>query len=157
LGSILPPTGDKYEIAEKAHIDLKAILDDKKTADGTELFTLAKLNLAEVDSKKAKTSPLNIEAKIKAVAEKKAAKETAEKDKKEFIDTYKATDTTFTAAEFTQIKDQQLIKAEYPAFVGYKISNLYDFFMVFVVLCGIASVILFLLTPVLRKMMNGVR
>jgi POT family proton-dependent oligopeptide transporter len=29
--------------------------------------------------------------------------------------------------------------------------------MVFVVLCGIASVILFSLTPVIKKMMHGVR
>ena len=157
LGSILPPTGDKYQLATKSNIDLKSILDDKKTADGTELFTLAKLNLAEVDKPKAKASHLDIEAKIKAVAEKRAAKETAIKDKKVFADTYKATDTTFTAAEFSMIKDQKLIKAEYPKFVGFVITDLYDFFMVFVVLCGIASVVLFALTPLLKKMMHGVR
>lgn len=157
LGSILPPTGDKYQLAEKANIDLKAILEDKKTADGTELFTLAKLNLAEVDKEKTKANNLDIESKIKAVAEKRAAKETAVKDKKEFVDTYKAADTTFTASEFKLIQDQKLIKAQYPTFAGFKISDLYDFFMVFVVLCGIASVILFLLTPVLKKMMHGVR
>jgi proton-dependent oligopeptide transporter, POT family len=42
-------------------------------------------------------------------------------------------------------------------FVGYEIHNLFEFFMVFVVLTGIASVLLFLLTPVLKKMMHGVK
>lgn len=44
-----------------------------------------------------------------------------------------------------------------PTFAGFEISNLYEFFMVFVILCGVASVILFLLTPMLKKMMHGVR
>lgn len=43
---------------------------------------------------------------------------------------------------------------EKPTFVGYKINNLYDFFMIFVVMAGIASGILFLLTKWLQKMMN---
>ncbi|WP_290839234.1 peptide MFS transporter [Flavobacterium sp.] len=157
LGSILPPTGDKYEIAQKANIDLKGVLDKTKIADGAELFTLAKLNLAEVDNAKAKENNIDVAAKIKAVAEKKGAKETAVKEKKEFVDSYKASDTSFTAAELTTIKDQQIIKAQYPTFAGFVITDLYDFFMVFVVLCGIASVILFALTPVLKKMMHGVR
>jgi hypothetical protein len=38
-----------------------------------------------------------------------------------------------------------------------QIHNLYEFFMVFVVLTGIASLLLFLLTPVLKKMMHGVK
>lgn len=157
LGSILPPTGDKYEIAQKANIDLKAVLDKTKTADGAELFTLAKLKLAEIDNAKAKEANLNVAAKIKTVAAKKGAKETAAKEKREFVDTYKASDTTFTATELNIIKEKQIIKAEYPTFAGYTISNLYDFFMVFVVLCGIASVILFSLTPIIKKMMHGVR
>lgn len=44
-----------------------------------------------------------------------------------------------------------------PVFAGFEIHNLFEFFMVFVILCGIASIILFLLTPVLKKMMHGVR
>ncbi len=44
-----------------------------------------------------------------------------------------------------------------PVFVGFEIHNLFEFFMVFVVLCGIASVILFALTPFLKKMMNGIK
>jgi POT family proton-dependent oligopeptide transporter len=49
------------------------------------------------------------------------------------------------------------IETEYPVFVGFTIHNLFEFFMVFVVLCGIASIILALLTPFLKKMMHGVR
>lgn len=49
------------------------------------------------------------------------------------------------------------INDHYQSFAGFEIHNLYEFFMVFVVLCGIASIILFLLTPRLKKMMHGVR
>ncbi|KIA82675.1 peptide MFS transporter [Flavobacterium sp. AED] len=42
-------------------------------------------------------------------------------------------------------------------FVGFEIHNLFEFFMVFVVLTGIAAIILFALTPFLKKMMHGVR
>jgi len=42
-------------------------------------------------------------------------------------------------------------------FVGFEIHNLFEFFMVFVVLCGLAAVILFALTPVMKKMMHGIR
>ena len=45
----------------------------------------------------------------------------------------------------------------YPEFVGFKIHNLFEFFMVFVILCGIAAIILYALTPLLRRMMHGVR
>ena len=44
-----------------------------------------------------------------------------------------------------------------PFFAGFEIHNLFEFFMVFVVLTGIAALILFLLTPVLKKLMHGVR
>jgi POT family proton-dependent oligopeptide transporter len=49
------------------------------------------------------------------------------------------------------------IAATNPAFAGFEIHNLFEFFMVFVVLTGIASVILFAITPKLKKMMHGVR
>ena len=42
-------------------------------------------------------------------------------------------------------------------FLGYKIDSLYAFFMLFVVMAGIASIILFFLSSKLLKMMNGVR
>ncbi|MGH2665751.1 peptide MFS transporter [Flavobacterium sp.] len=63
---------------------------------------------------------------------------------------------TPTAEQLKLLADNQ-ISAVNPAFAGFEIHNLYEFFMVFVVLCGIASVILFALTPKLKKMMHGVR
>jgi len=42
------------------------------------------------------------------------------------------------------------------SFIGYTIDSLYSFFMLFVVMAGIASVILFFLSKKLVKMMNGV-
>lgn len=61
-----------------------------------------------------------------------------------------------TAAEFGLMKEN-LIPTEYPSFAGYDIHSLFEFFMVFVVLCGLASIVLFALTPVLKKLMHGVR
>ena len=49
------------------------------------------------------------------------------------------------------------IPTEFPVFVGFTITNLFQFFMVFVILCGAASIILYALTPLLKKMMHGVR
>ena len=43
------------------------------------------------------------------------------------------------------------------SFVGFKITTLYDFFMVFVFMAGIASIILFFLSRKLISMMHGVR
>lgn len=52
---------------------------------------------------------------------------------------------------------EQKIATTYPTFAGFSIENLYDFFMVFVVLAGAAAIILYALTPMLKKMMHGVR
>jgi POT family proton-dependent oligopeptide transporter len=93
LGSIIPPTGDKYEFAAKHGIDLKALLDGKITATAQQIATLT----------------------------------------------------------------NEKIDLHYPTFVGFTIHNLYEFFMVFVTLSGLAAILLFLLTPVLKKMMHGVR
>ena len=49
------------------------------------------------------------------------------------------------------------ISIDYPTFAGFTIHNLYEFFMVFVVLCGIASILLFAISPRLKKMMHGIR
>ena len=49
------------------------------------------------------------------------------------------------------------ISAVNPTFAGFEIHNLYEFFMVFVVLTGIAAVVLMSLTPRLKKMMHGVK
>lgn len=74
------------------------------------------------------------------------------------IDLQGVLDKTITATpEQLKLLEDNQISASYPVFAGFEIHNLYEFFMVFVVLCGIASVILFLLTPVIKKMMHGVR
>ena len=157
LGSILPPTGDKYKAAEGAKIELSAILDHKQEATGEELFTLAKLNIANVDTKLAKENGLDVSKKLQNIAQIAAKKEEMAKKKKEFVNTYKESDTTFTAAQFNIIKEKQVIKMEYPSFVGFTIHNLFEFFMVFVVLTGLASIVLFMLIPFLKKMMHGIR
>ena len=46
-------------------------------------------------------------------------------------------------------------KGKTTSFLGYHMSNLYDFFMLFVFMCGIAAVILFLLTKKLQRMMTN--
>lgn len=74
----------------------------------------------------------------------------------------------FDRLTFYEIKDKSL-KSEVQGklekqqlenpkdFIGYKISSLYDFFMLFVFMAGIASVILFFLSKQLIRMMHGVR
>lgn len=42
------------------------------------------------------------------------------------------------------------------SFIGIQITNLFDFFMLFVVMAGVASVILFCLSSTLKKMMKGI-
>lgn len=41
------------------------------------------------------------------------------------------------------------------SFLGYEMNNMFDFFMLFVILSGIASAILFMLTKYLQKLMNS--
>jgi POT family proton-dependent oligopeptide transporter len=61
---------------------------------------------------------------------------------------------TLTAEQVALFEKEQL-PIEYTSFGGFEIHNLYEFFMVFVVLCGIAAIILAFLSPRLKKMMNG--
>ncbi|MHC0443993.1 peptide MFS transporter [Flavobacterium sp. 3-218] len=61
------------------------------------------------------------------------------------------------SAEQLALLDQHQISAQNPIFAGFEIHNLYEFFMVFVVLTGIAAILLFALTPLLKKLMHGVR
>ena len=63
---------------------------------------------------------------------------------------------TPTAAQLELLATNQ-IDAANPSFAGFEIHNLFEFFMVFVVLTGLAALLLFLLTPLLKKMMHGVR
>ncbi|HEU0124729.1 peptide MFS transporter [Flavobacterium sp.] len=59
--------------------------------------------------------------------------------------------------EQVALLDHHQISAQNPIFAGFEIHNLYEFFMVFVVLTGIAAILLFALTPLLKKLMHGVR
>jgi len=60
-------------------------------------------------------------------------------------------------AEQLQILATNQISDHNPIFAGFEIHNLFEFFMVFVILTGLASLILFALTPFLKKMMHGIR
>lgn len=61
---------------------------------------------------------------------------------------------TLTPDQVALFEKEQLPLAN-TSFAGFEIHNLYEFFMVFVILCGIAAVILAILSPRLKKMMNG--
>ncbi|ROH97516.1 peptide MFS transporter [Chryseobacterium daecheongense] len=63
---------------------------------------------------------------------------------------------TLTADQAAAFEKAQL-PTQNPTFAGFEIHNLFEFFMVFVVLCGIAAVILALISPILKKMMHGVK
>ncbi len=63
---------------------------------------------------------------------------------------------TATPEQIKLLEDNQIMTA-HRSFAGFEITNLYEFFMVFVVLCGIAALILFALTPKIKKMMHGVK
>lgn len=59
--------------------------------------------------------------------------------------------------EQLQLLETNQISPKNPVFVGFEIHNLFEFFMVFVISTGVAAIILFLLTPFLKKMMHGIR
>jgi proton-dependent oligopeptide transporter, POT family len=61
-----------------------------------------------------------------------------------------------TAEQLSKLKELE-IPFSYSSFLGYTIHNLHEFFMLFVVMSGIAAIILFLLTGWLGKMMHGKR
>jgi POT family proton-dependent oligopeptide transporter len=63
---------------------------------------------------------------------------------------------TLTADQTTFLAEKKISTA-YPTFAGFEITNLYEFFMVFVILCGVASIVLYALTPMLKRMMHGVK
>ena len=81
-----------------------------------------------------------------------------EKAKELGIDLQAVLDNKITPTpEQLALLEQHQISAHNHFFAGFEIHNLYEFFMVFVVLTGIAAIILFALTPFLKKMMHGVR
>jgi len=45
----------------------------------------------------------------------------------------------------------------YPSFVGFQITNLYEFFMIFIVMTGVAAAILYVLSYWLEKQMHGIK
>ncbi|GAA5095508.1 peptide MFS transporter [Chryseobacterium ginsengisoli] len=152
LGSILPATGDKFMAAEKQGIDLQAVLDKKHDASPKELFILAQYDLAKVDKEKLDKTKIKltniIEDNTKKINEIKKA------DKKAEI---KPEQLSYPSdSELAKLKSENVITVEYNSFAGFTIHNLFEFFMVFVVLCGIAAVILALISPILKKMMHGV-
>jgi POT family proton-dependent oligopeptide transporter len=61
-----------------------------------------------------------------------------------------------TEATLTKLKDLK-IPTEYPTFAGFTIHNLFEFFMVFVILPGVAGVLMFLISGFMKKKMHGVR
>ncbi|WP_207896571.1 peptide MFS transporter [Flaviaesturariibacter flavus] len=63
---------------------------------------------------------------------------------------------TLTPEQTAFLADKKIPTA-YTEFAGFTIHNLYEFFMVFVILCGVAAVVLYALTPLLKRMMHGVR
>lgn len=63
---------------------------------------------------------------------------------------------TLSAEKMALLAKEQIATTN-PVFAGFEIHNLYEFFMVFVVLCGIAGTVLALLSPKLKKMMHGVK
>lgn len=152
LGSILPATGDKFLIAEKQGIDLQAVLDKKDNPSPKELFILAQYDLAKIDKEKLDKSEIKLNKFIED--NNKTINELKKADKKAEI---KPEQLTYpTEAELNKLKSDNIITVEYNSFAGFTIHNLFEFFMVFVVLCGIAAVILALISPILKKMMHGV-
>lgn len=61
------------------------------------------------------------------------------------------------STEQTAFLEAEKIPTSYPVFAGFTVHNLFEFFMVFVILCGAAAIILYSLTPLLKRMMHGVR
>ena len=74
------------------------------------------------------------------------------------VDLQGVLDKTITpSADQLAILAKEKIASSYPTFVGFTIHNLFEFFMVFVILTGVASILLYSITPKLKKMMHGVR
>lgn len=134
LGALLPPTTEAYVKMDKENINLKGILDKEVDPTPDQLFTLAKNKIATtVDYDKGREFNLDFE-KILKVA-----------------------DTSLSTQQLDLIKKENIVMVGYPKFVGFTLKSLYDFFMLFVILCGAAGILLYSLTPMMKKMMHGVR
>ena len=134
LGALLPPTSEAYINMNKENINLESILEKQKAPSGAELYTLAKNKIAStVDYDK------------------------GFKNNMDFVEIFKAQDSVLTPQQLDTIEKEKIITVEYPTFAGFKLKTIYDFFMLFVVLCGLAGLVLYSLSPILKKMMHGVR
>ena len=134
LGALLPPTTEAYVSMQKQNIDLKKVLDGEKEPSGLELYSLAKEKIATtIDYEKAMKNNLD------------------------FVNILNNPDSVLTSPQLDLIEKEKLVKVGYPVFFGFKLKNLYDFFMLFVVLCGLAGLLLYGLTPMMKKMMHGIR
>ena len=134
LGALLPPTTEAYVNMEKKNINLKNILDGQKTPTGAELYALGQEKIATtVDYDLGRKNNLDFEKILKVP------------------------DSALTQEQLNVIEKEKIIKVGYPTFFGFTLKNLYDFFMLFVILCGLAGLVLYALSPMLKKMMHGVR
>jgi proton-dependent oligopeptide transporter, POT family len=139
LGALLPPTTDKYQNAKANNVELAQILEGQKEPSGTDLFYLAKSKVAaSIDYEKGMKNGLDFE---------KIFYKKSKADK----------DSLLTQVQYDLIQKEKIIKVAYPEFLGFKLKTIYNFFMMFVVLCGIAGLVLYALSPILKKMMHGVR
>ena len=155
LGALLPPSPDKYVAMQKENIDLKAILEGQKEPSGRDLYILGKEKIAvAVDVDKAKENNIDLN---KAFEQSASLMKKAKGNKDTTYTISKTLDDVLTPAQYETIKAQGLVKPAYPSFMGFKLKDVYDFFMLFVVLCGLAGLILYSLTPMMKKMMHGVR
>lgn len=155
LGALLPPSPDKYIAMQKENVDLKAILDGQKDPTGRDLYILGQQKISSaVDVKRAKASDIDLE---KAFEKSNSMVKSAHARKDTTYGLTNTLDSVFTPAQYETIKSQGFIKPAYPVFMGYKLKDVYDFFMLFVILCGLAGLVLYALTPMMKKMMHGVR
>lgn len=155
LGALLPPSPDKYISMKKENVDLKAILEGQKEASGSDLYILGVEKIGvEVDVKKAKDNNIDIN---KAFEQSAAILKRAKGRNDSTLTLKNTVDSVLTKEQVETIRTKQIIKPAYPEFMGFKLKDVYDFFMLFVVLCGLAGLVLYALTPMMKKMMHGVR
>ncbi len=134
LGALLPPTTEAYVNMEREKINLKGILEGEVDPSSNVLFTLAKNKIATtVDYDRAKSFNLDLDKVLKTP------------------------DTTLSTQQLDLLKKENIITVGYPKFLGFTLKSLYDFFMLFVILCGAAGLLLYALTPMMKRMMHGVR
>lgn len=78
-------------------------------------------------------------------------------DDKQSVYVLKITPNELKKGEFVSTIERWNLAPEKPSIFGQKINNLYEFFVIFIILAGVSSVILFFLSKTLLKMMHGIR